>query len=171
MAERWYVVQTLPRMESWAIENVIKSGFNAYWPRYKVDVHGRPNAEKYRSVFPSYVFVNFDILTDPWRAICSARGVRKILGATEDNAVALPRGFVEMMMTDAPTGVIPVATEAGVVFRAGDPIKITDGPLAGHVGVMKFHEKGRVALLLSLLGRENVVYLPVDRVAYAGAPL
>lgn len=171
MGERWYVVQSIPRMEGWALENIIADGFNAYWPRYKVSVKGRPAAEKYRSVFPGYMFVAFDTALDPWRNICSVRGVRKILGASDDGASALPRGFVEMMMTDVPSGILEQPTDEQVLFKAGDSLRIDDGALKGHVGIMKFHEKGRVALLLTLLGRENVVYLPADRVSYAGAAL
>jgi transcription antitermination factor NusG len=171
MAERWYVVQSIPRMEGWALENIVLGGFQAYWPRYKVNVKGRPNAEKFRSLFPSYVFAAFDAKQDPWRSICTTRGVRRILGANEENATALPRGFVEMMMTDSATGVLEQPTDDRVLYQAGEQLRIVDGPLKGHVGTMKFHEKGRIALLLSLLGRENIVYVPTNRLSYAGAPL
>lgn len=171
MADRWYVVQTLPRMEGWAVENLLKAGFDSYWPRYTVKVRGRPMAEKYRSVFPGYMFAQFDCDIDPWRAICSTRGIRRVLGAKEDGVIALPAGFVETMMADAPSGIIEASEKETVMYKPGDQIKITDGPLAGHVGIMKYSEKGRVALLLSLLGRQNTVILPVDRVCYAGAPL
>lgn len=171
MADRWYVVQTIPRMEPWAIENLLKCGFNSYWPRYPAAGRRSVAGEKFRSVFPSYLFSQFDKDIDPWRNICSTRGVRKILGASEDGVQPLPRGFVEMMMTDAPTGVIAAPNDNVVVFKCGESLRITDGPLAGHVGVMQKSEKGRIALLLSLLGRENTVILPVDRVTYAGAAL
>lgn len=171
MAERWYVVQTIPRMEKWAVDNLIENGFQTYWPRYMVKIKNRPKAEKYRSVFSSYVFAKFDSILDPWRSICSTRGVRRILGASEEDAVPLPCGFVEMMLTDNPSGVIEAPENNAIVFKTGDQIKIVDGPLAGHVGVMKYSERGRIALLLSLLGRENIVYLAADRVTYAGAPL
>lgn len=171
MPDRWYVAQSIPRMENWAVDNLLRQGFNAYWPRYEVKVKGRPAVDKFRSVFPGYLFVNFDVLADPWRDICSTRGIRRVLGARDDGAVALPKGFVETMLTDSPSGVIEAPENDGVIFKQGDELKILDGPFAGRTGVMKFKEKGRVALLLTLLGRENTVILPVDRLIYAGAPL
>lgn len=171
MPDRWYVVQSIPRMEGWAVENLLAAGFQSYWPRHVVEQKKVVAGERYRSMYPSYLFVNFDVKNDPWRAVCSTRGVKRVLGATEETVVPLPVGFVESMKMAAPDGVIDLPKVNPIVFSPGDALKVIDGPLAGHTGTMQFSEKGRVALLLSLLGRENVVYLPADRVAYAEAPL
>jgi hypothetical protein len=41
----------------------------------------------------------------------------------------------------------------------------------GYKGIMQYSEKGRVSVLLSLLGRKINVLLPIDKVIYAGEAL
>lgn len=171
MVARWYVAQCLPRCEGWAIKNAAACDFETFWPRYETSVKRGALRQYYRGVFPGYIFVNFDTDDYSWRRICSTFGVRRILGATERGAPALPYGWVETMMTAAPTGVIELPKAAVAQFKPGDPLKITEGPLAGRVGVFQYSEKGRVSLLLSLLSRETSVIIPLDKVSYAGATL
>lgn len=171
MVARWFVAQCQPRMELWAIKNAAAQEFDVYWPRYEVKQKRGIGRSYQKGVFPGYIFVSFDVADGYWRSIFSTFGIRRVLGATDFGASALPSGFVETMMEAAPTGIIELPKEDTVQYSIGDQLKITEGPMAGKVGIFKYSEKGRVALLLSLLGRENIVYLPADRVTYAGAPL
>jgi transcriptional antiterminator RfaH len=171
MVARWYVAQCLPRCEGWAIKNASAQEFPTFWPRYETPNKHGALRQYYRGVFPGYIFVNFDTDDYSWRRICSTFGVRRILGATDAGAPPLPHGWVETMIESAPTGVIELPKETAAQFKAGDPLKITEGPLAGRIGVFQYSEKGRVSLLLSLLSRQTSVIIPLDKVSYAGAVL
>lgn len=174
MALRWYVAQCMPRYEGWAVKNVLQQsseGFGVYWPRYETTKKNVIGRAYNRGVFPGYIFVQFDCYQPRWRQICHTFGIRKVLGATDNGASPLPFGFVESMIEAAPSGLIDLPKETGPVFNVGDQLKINEGPLAGKVGIFQYSEKGRVALLLSLLGAERSVILPVDKVSYAGASL
>ena len=54
------------------------------------------------------------------------------------------------------------------LFRAGDPIKLIDGPLAGIEGLFA-HKDGeqRVLVLLELLGKTNKISVSRDSIARA----
>lgn len=171
MVARWYVAQCLPRCEGWATESLQRLDFDSFWPRYETTVKKSSLRNYYRGVFPGYMFVNFDTAYSDWRRICSVFGVRRVLGASENGATPLPQGWVEGMMAAAPTGVIELPQADAVMFKAGDPLRITEGPLAGKVGIMQYSEKGRVMMLLSLLSRETSVIIPSHQVTYAGAAL
>ena len=67
---RWYVVRTQPRAEAKALLNLDRQNFPVYWPRY---LRRRRHARKIDTVaaplFPSYLFVAVDTLTQRWRSI------------------------------------------------------------------------------------------------------
>ena len=171
MVARWYVAQVKPRCEGWVVKNAVGAGFACFWPRYELKRKVGSGSCYFKGVFPGYMFVRFDNHDGHWRKVCHLYGIKRILGATDDGATPLPHGFVESMMTVAADGIIEMPKENVAVFNAGDELRITEGPLAGHVGVLKYSEKGRVALLLTLLGGQNQVILPSDKVVYAGASL
>jgi transcription antitermination factor NusG len=75
------------------------------------------------------------------------------------------------MIEISPTGVVEMQRPVEAVFKYGDTVKIIEGPLAGRCGIFQHSEKGRVALLLSLLSRETSVIMSANQVSYAGATL
>ena len=171
MADRWYVAQVMPRCEGWAIKNALRQEFGAYWPRYELKRKSGIGRSYFKGVFPGYMFVQFDTEAPGWKAICHTYGIRRVLGANEFGATPLPVGFVEGIMSGAPDGLIEEPKIEGIKFNVGDELKIIEGALEGHKGIMQYSEKGRVALLLTLLGRKISVYLPCDKVQYAGAEI
>lgn len=168
MVARWYVAQVVPRCEAWAIKNARAQAFEVFWPRYELQ-RKVGSAKYYKGVFPGYIFVNFDVFDDSWRGICHTFGIKRVLGATDYGASSIPYGFVENMIEAAPDGLIDIPKQECLKFNYGDKLKVIDGPFAGRVGIFQQSEKDRVALLLSLLGRETRVYFAIDKVTYAGA--
>lgn len=151
------------------MESLQRLEFESWWPRYETTVKKSSLRNYYRGVFPSYVFVNFDTAFSDWKRVCSVFGVRRVLGASESGASALPQGWVEAMIETSPTGIMEAPKTIGTVFKYGDTLKITDGPLAGRIGTFQHSEKGRVSMLLSLLSRETSVIIPAHQVTYTDA--
>lgn len=163
MAQRWYVVKTVPKQEHWAVNNLKVLGFGAFWPRFaKVRLRGNKKVLSCRSVFPGYLFVEFDMEFDDWRRINGVYGVRRLM-MLGDYVPAVPCGFVENIIRAAANGLIH-EEEKIMGFRQGEVLKIVSGPLEGRIGICQMSETGRVSLLLSLLGRETKVIIRCDQV-------
>jgi transcriptional antiterminator RfaH len=72
----WYAVYTHPREEHVAEENLLRQGFATYWPRYRKRArHARKVQDVPSSLFPRYLFTQFDAGQSGWRAIQSTRGI------------------------------------------------------------------------------------------------
>lgn len=169
MVARWFVAQVIPRCEPWVIESALRGGFEGFWPRFELIRRRGAGSKYYKGVFPGYMFLSFDTDDDDWRRVCRINGLRRILGANEHGARSLPLGFVENMIEAAPSGIIDMPDVGGIKFNYGDKLKITEGPMAGRVGIFQHSEKDRVAILLSLLGRETRIILPLSSVQHVSA--
>ena len=164
----WHVAQCIPHRERLALRNVAAQGFQAYWPHYMCKSRVGIGKTYERSLFPGYLFVQFDTALDQWKRICSSYGIRKILGATDYGVPSLPTSFVESMIATAEDGLLPNPADAGVDYKKGDELTILDGPLAGYSGIMQYAEGGRIMLLLSLLNRKISVVCPIDKLTISG---
>jgi transcriptional antiterminator RfaH len=127
IAHDWYVIQTKPREDQRALDNLRAQSFEAFQPRCTVT---RKRAGQRREVleplFPGYVFVALDRLEQDWGPIRSTRGVARLV-RFGDEIPSLPTGLVESLR--ALDGIVladPVAR-----LKRGDAVRIVDGPLAG----------------------------------------
>ena len=74
----WYVVQTHPHAEAKAASHLERQGYSIYLPRYlKRRRHARRIEIVAAPLFPRYLFVAIDPLTQRWRSIQSTIGVAR----------------------------------------------------------------------------------------------
>jgi transcriptional antiterminator RfaH len=158
--QHWYVVHTHPQGEKRAEFNLLRQGFNAYFPRY---LHKRRHARRVdivtRPLFPRYLFVALDLGRDRWRAIQSTFGVSNLVSAG-DTPLAIPDAVVEEIRArEGEDGLVTLGLPAGL--KSGSPVKLTDGIFAEYRGVIdRIADDRRVAVLIELLGREVRVFVP-----------
>lgn len=168
MAMRWYVVQTNPKLENLACENLKNQNYEVFMPLFKKKYFKKSVLYTVCNLFPGYVFVSFDVDLDPWRSINGTRGVKKILSMDRERPSPVQESFIcEMMGKVADDGFIAVeeANEALVKFNKGDAVKITSGAFQGHTGIYEISEKKRIAILLSCFGGKNRVWLDPSQVS------
>lgn len=158
---RWYVVQTRPRDESTALLHLTRQGFEGYLPRFlkrrrharKVDVAPVP-------LFPGYLFVALDLTAARWRSIHGTVGVSRLVCYGE-NPAPIPEGIIEEIQGREDAGGWVVLHPERVLQR-GQPVEISNGPLADLRGIFEgLDSKERVIVLLSLLGREVRARVPL----------
>ena len=160
---RWYVVRTLPQRELQAAQQLANQGFRAFVPRYwKNRRHARKVETVSAPLFPRYIFTVFDRTRDRWRSVNGTLGVERLL-MTGGEPQAVPRGVVENLLHAAdPEGNIDFKFS----LREGQSVKVTAGPFADLIGKLeKLDEKGRVRILLELMGGPVRVALPAHLVA------
>jgi transcription elongation factor/antiterminator RfaH len=154
-APRWFAVNTHPAAEHKACLHLENQGWQTFLPRIARTLRsGRRTRTELRPLFPGYVFIHLDIGHSPWRAIDSTIGVRSLV-KNGDTPAAIPAGIVEALqdMTQQNGQVVFTAH-----LRRGDKVKFLTGPFAEMAGALeRLDSKGRVLILLNLLGRETQV--------------
>ena len=169
MSQRWYVVQSKQKQEYEAAKQLENQNFVVYIPQMllKKTVRGK-SVQVPTPLFPSYLFVQFDITKDRWRAVCGTRGVQQLVTATDESVTPLPRGLVEDMMLETDDlGYLSVkkADEIIADYRPGDKLEVVDGVFQGLSGTCERVNKDRVFVLLALLSGNTRVELPASMVA------
>lgn len=163
MAQRWYVANTKPRLEQYAAENLMRQGFGVFYPRYlKTIVKNSKPIRVVLPLYPSYIFVLFDLQKDHWTKIYGTRGVVQLLCASEDRVSPVPCGFVEdLMKTCGKDGYISIDLEAKLIedYAVGSQLEVVDGPFKGNIGVCAGSAGGRVRLFMTLLSRQVKISL------------
>lgn len=147
MALGWHCVVSRPQQEARAAVELANQGFRVFLPILDQ-----------KPMFPRYLFSQFDSEKDPWGAIKSTRGCVDLLknGFTP---ASVPDRVIEAIMAYRPR---PIETpcESETDFRAGDTVRITEGPLAGLSGLFVADKRARTACLLDLFGKK--VEVPRD---------
>ncbi len=160
--KQWYAVYTQPRNEERAQEHLARQGFEVFLPRYlKRRSHARRVTVVPAPLFPRYLFVSFDASQQRWRAIRSTRGVIDLVSNGE-TPVPVPQSIIhEMEHRRGEDGFVVLARHLDL--KRGTKIRIDSGPFATCEAIFEAQrDADRVVALLSLMGREVVVQLPID---------
>jgi transcriptional antiterminator RfaH len=153
---RSYVIQCKPREERRALENLERQGFTCYFPAVVVE-RLRHGSRRYvpEPLFPGYLFIDLDELSDNWHPIGSTRGVVRLVRFREypmpvpDEIIA---GIRQRLGRDKPR--IPY-------LKPGEHVRVTQGPFAELEGIFVAHDgQQRVVLLMNILNREQRLSFP-----------
>lgn len=149
---RWYVVQTRWQMEDVAAGELVNQSFTVYCPKRQA-VKKRIGGElAMLPLFPRYIFVEFDVESDPWRYIYGTPGVVTIFGETPERPLPVPRGVVEELLMRP-----EILADVRPISLAGASLRIEGGAWDRFVGVCQWSTDKRVGVLMSLFGRSGVI--------------
>ena len=163
----WYVVQTHVHAETKAAAHLVRQGYPIYLPRYlKRRRHARRVEIVAAPLFPRYLFVTIDRLTQRWRSILSTVGVTHLVRNGEEPA-AVPAGVVdELRCREDEQGLIKLDFRPRLT--PGAKVRVVDGVFSDCLGLFEgMADRERVAILLDLLGRKVRVVLDGESVAAA----
>jgi transcriptional antiterminator RfaH len=149
----WYAAYTQPNAEAKALDHLRRQGYSVYLPRYRRWVrHARKRALVSRPLFPRYLFVGLDRLTQLWRPIRSTVGVVGLVSGAEEPVTVAP-ATIEMLRRREGEGAFDVVSPVQNLC-AGDAVRVTEGPFADLVGrLVGLADHERVYVLVELLGR------------------
>ena len=163
----WYVVHTHVHSEAKAASHLVRQGYSVYLPRYlKRRRHARRIETVAAPLFPRYLFIVIDRMTQRWRSIQSTIGVTHLVCNGEEPATVPGRVITDLQSRQDERGFIQLDQRPR--FARGDKIRVIDGVFDAYLGLfegMADHE--RVAILIELLGRKVRVVLDGDCVAAA----
>ena len=164
--ERYYVVETHPRAEAVAQENLLAKQFEVFLPTMIIERRvNRIRTTIMEPLFPSYLFVKFDIENDPWRQVFWARGVKTLLGPDPERPVPVGIGVIEAIRENCLVGAY--AAKASNIVDVGQMARVLTGMFAGRVGKCTWARAGRVKLLLCMFG--NAMEISFDENVVASA--
>ena len=168
MAKQWYVVHTKPQNEVLASSLLAERlQVTVYLPEVRQQRRGKLQAAP---LFPGYLFVQMDSGQTEASAVNAVPGVLRLV-AFGGHPQSVPAPVMDALMQR-----VAAFDQAGGLpqhpFHAGDPVRLTDGPLAGleaaFVGPMRPSE--RVRVLLTFLGQLQEVEVPVAMLEAAQRP-
>lgn len=190
---RWYIIHTYSGYENKVAENIGKFVENRKMqdkilgvciPVEKVvEVREDKTVEVERKIFPSYVVVKLaveysdkegeeNVLKVPdetWHAIRYTSGVTGFVGP-DGRPVPLSQEEVRKLGLEASDGdETATSTVTEVSYEVGDLVTITDGLMEGNSGVVEEIDtaKGVVRVIVSFMGKEAPVELPLNQVKKA----
>ena len=154
----WYAVVTKPRQEQIALENLQRQGFTCFLPMAENPYQRRTKKQKQiiEPLFPRYLFLNAIATTQNLAPVRSTRGVISMVRFGTELAV-IPDSIINAIKTriEPNTGLIKIKP---INIKAGDKVKIFDGPLAGINGIVtERNSENRALILLDLMGRPTKV--------------
>jgi transcriptional antiterminator RfaH len=165
MSSPWFVVQTQPHAESRAALNLVRQGYDTYFPRYlKRRRHARRTEIVPAPLFPRYLFVRVETAMQRWRSISSTFGVARLVSFSDTPAI-VPSSVIDLLKHNEDGGLVQLRKR---VFTPGERVRITEGAFTDCIGLFEgMRDEERVCVLLDLLGRKVRVVL--DELALSSA--
>lgn len=157
-SRNWYLIQTKAGEEQRAESNLAHQGVETFLPLYKTHQisFGRVTAKK-KPLFPSYLFAKFE-LPSHYYQVKWTRGVSKIV-AFGDAPVPVADEVIQAIKKRVGKDNLIELEED---WQQGDIVEIISGPLKGLRGILQknISDKGRIKILLSMLGAEVSAHIP-----------
>ena len=159
----WFVVNTHPHKEAFAIENLQRQGFGCYCPKLIKRVRiARRLQDSVRPMFPGYVFVEAADEARYWRPILSTYGVRTIVRGGDKPGILDP-DFVNGLRSREIDGVVVKPDQP---YAIGQNVCIVGGSFDGLIAeIVEMDDKHRLTLLLELLAQSVRVKIDQTRVS------
>ena len=160
----WFCLKSKPRQEAVAVRNLRAVGeIEIFFPRIRRTRRGHEkNKEVIEPLFPGYIFVKFNP-EDSQGTVKSTRGVLHLV-SKGGKAVDVDNKVINELKALGPEGILSMLDEE---LKVGAKIKVIRGIFAGSEGeVLKLATpQKRIAVLLTLLGAQQSVEMPMDDVA------
>lgn len=145
----WYLIQTKPKAEQIAKENLERQSFEVYLPLIlgRIKKQGK-TSRGIQPMFPRYMFIHLSDKTDDWGPIRSTVGVSTLVrfGMTP---AKVPEDLIKNLKeNETPQGVHELPNKP---MSVGDKLLIVEGPFEGYEATL-FSQKSvdRVVVLLKI---------------------
>lgn len=151
MKNKWFLIQSKPRNEARALENLLRQGYETYLPLIEVERLQRGKLlRKFEPLFPRYLFLNLAAGVDNWGPIRSTLGVAGMVRFGQTYA-AVPDPVIEAIRERT-------QEIRETLFAAGDIVQVVSGPLVGLEGVFEIADgEQRSFVLLEFMQKQQRV--------------
>ncbi len=161
---RWYAVHCKPRQDARAEQQLRNQGYETFRPLVKVRSHRAEGVrDSVESMFPRYLFIRLDTVTENWAPIRSTRGVAGLV-RWGDHVPTVPDEVIEHLQATMDTdGCLDLTGRSP--YQPNDRVRITEGPFAGYQALYVANTgQERVIVLLNILQQSQQITLPVHAI-------
>lgn len=163
----WYAVQSKPRQEAVAVEQLQRQGYETYLPQIRLKKRRRNQwVDVTEPLFLRYLFVHVDADEQSLAPVRSTVGVAGLV-CFGQLLRPVPASVIDYLSSaeDAQLGRLD---ESDYPHQPGDEVEVLEGPFAGLSGLFQMTDgKDRALLLLDLLGRSTEVAVPMQSISPA----
>ena len=162
---RWYLVRTKPNAEATALRNLVRQGYEVYFPRLSQSL---PHRGRWRDrivpLFPGYLFLGLDEGRQPLAPVRSTTGVACTVRFGSSYAL-VPDEVIRNLQARAHPETGLHRLDPPALLLPGSRVRILAGPFDGLEGIFQ-RECGaeRAVVLLSVLGQPVGVSVPATSV-------
>lgn len=162
----WHLLMTKPREDERAEAHLLNQGYELFRPLLKkFRIRQGKQVAVLEPLFPRYIFIQLDDALSNWARIRSTRGVAGLVRFSEMPA-RVPEDLLQILRQHCDDkGILDTTLKHPFVYCAGDAVEITAGSFKGVQAIIK-EQKGedRVILLMTLLGQEQAMEMPIEQV-------
>lgn len=150
----WYLIQTKPRQDIRAEDNLRRQHFECYRP---IKPSAAAAGKLDEALFPGYLFIRLDRQMDNWYPIRSTRGVARVVAFGSE-----PTPVRDELIEQLRQRLATEASSAGAPrFEPGDRVQLIDGSFRDMEAIFVSNDGvKRSVILLNLLQREQRVSVP-----------
>jgi transcriptional antiterminator RfaH len=156
--ESWFLLQTKPRQEIRAVENLERQGVVSFRPQIPVEKLSRGKRIQVQEVlFPGYLFISFNYQTITSTTIRSTRGVSHFV-TSSGSPVHVPQQLIDGLKQRVAVGDVEASPN---LPKSGDKLEILEGPFRGLDAIFSQPDGARRAIvLIKLLNQQVQATLP-----------
>ena len=155
-AASWFLAYTRPRYEAVALQNLQQQGFEAYLPLYKCLKKTDTSIEAvFEPMFARYVFFRPSNQAQSIGVVRSTRGVAQLVSFGHALATIRPNTLNAIRALEQARNAADVAELSSLC--PGQLVRFCNSSLRGLEGLVKSVSSRRVAVLLELMGRQQIV--------------
>ncbi|ANB03917.1 hypothetical protein ECTOBSL9_2794 [Ectothiorhodospira sp. BSL-9] len=160
------MVQTKPRQEHLAVNHLAEQGYHTYLPLLACwKRRQRRWTRVQEAYFPRYAFFSPAHHQQSIAPVRSTSGVSRVICFGHTPATIAPHILQELHTLEHSLQRQHPDTPA-TLFKSGDTVLLADGPLSGQTGIISSCAKDRVTVMMSLLGQNNPVTVPLHTVTH-----
>lgn len=156
----WFVAKTNPRCEDRAVASIEGQGFEAYFPKSRVEVRHNRTKEwlvKERVLLMGYVFFGMpsDKRKQHFGVVRRCDGVQDILGRNAGQVLRIPTADVMRFKEMEEQGAFDILRRSSIKrpFSAGERVAINAGPFSDLTGVVRdYRGRDAIRVMVTILG-------------------
>ncbi|MEO5658248.1 MAG: transcriptional activator RfaH [Polaromonas sp.] len=156
----WYLAYTRPRLETVALQNLQRQGFEVYFPLYKCLKKTNAGMQAiFEPMFARYVFFRTSRQAPSVAPVRSTCGVAQLVRFGYEMATICHDTLEVIRQLEQERNAADMAQLSSL--RTGQKVRFCNPALSGLQGLVKSVSSRRVTVLLEFMGREQL--LAVDR--------
>lgn len=160
-----YVAETKPMNEAFALKQLQRQGFDAFYPAYRRERRLRAAGgmlDLLVPLFPRYIFVELDLGVQRWRSVNNTYGIRRLLGADPEKPQRVEEVLAQSLREQRASGPQEDPEKMLSKICTDCHVEIVEGVLIDRRGTVTRVDDAadRVVVLLYLLGTLREVSLP-----------